>query len=70
MFTLVIAEKPHIASRSAVALGGNGKTRYAEYRGESGFDGNRYSIFWGIGHLFEVCDPQIDRNIFAECDVE
>ena len=61
----MIAEKPDAVRKIAVAVGWNGKRGGSEMHLEdTEFDNKRYTIFSGIGHHFEVCDPQIYSRFF------
>ena len=49
---LVIAEKPSVAQSIAKVIG-------ADKRNEGYLEGNGYYVSWCIGHLVELCTPDV-----------
>ena len=54
MKTLVIAEKPSVGRDIARVLG-------CRKQSDGALEGDKYIVTWGLGHLVELADPEIQR---------
>lgn len=56
---LVVAEKPSVASTIAAVLGANAKTK-------NGYENDKYTVSWCVGHLVGLASPDLYGERFAE----
>lgn len=64
MTTLVIAEKPDVASKIAQAIIGN-NTRKDGY-----FEGNGYIVTFAVGHLLGLADPETYNDRYEKWNLD
>jgi DNA topoisomerase I len=70
---LVLAEKPDAARKIAQALSPDGimhQGSHYTYDIPKAFDGKHYTVCSAVGHLYELFDPNQQREIFPVLDVD